>query len=149
MESITFPSAVLLSFSRKPKGGVAHFSSSLTKDVLNKMQWADIPDCMKGAKLDGDFTARTLVLTPQQDELKKHTLELDIDTVGKFETVRLELESSKGKGSRAELRFEVGFSAKDTAALLESFMCTIGEAKGKCTVSYMKQQKLGENGDAA
>lgn len=135
-ETITFTNAQLLSFSRKPEGGTARFSASLTDKVSSAMGWADIPECLTGAKLDGELTASTATLAPNEKELRKHQTELEISRVGHFETIRLELERSKGKGHRTELRFSVIFSDANGARKLEQYITSCG--KSRVTVSYTK-----------
>src|SRR5690242_18201640 len=65
-DKVTFLSAQLLSFKRKPEGGSAQFSCSLSRPMCNAMGWADdIPEFVAGGKLDGDLAAHNLYLVPK------------------------------------------------------------------------------------
>jgi hypothetical protein len=139
---ITFSSAILRSFSRKPTGGTANFSASVTNEVREALGWTEIPDCLTGATPEGDLAATSVDLVPTDKELTMHRVGLDVSRVHKFEITRLELEGKKGKGYRLELRFQVDFTDTKGAQKLERYMLTLGEGKGKLTVSYTKQETL-------
>ncbi len=136
-EKITFTSVQLRKFSRDSSGGKAEFSSSLTSSIIKKMDWVEMPECLTGGSLEGELNAINLELEPKDEGLKRHKIQLDIATVNKFHTVRLELEDSKGKGHRTELRFKVKFTDIKGAAKLEAYMLTCG--KSTLVVSYEKQ----------
>ncbi len=142
-DKISFTSARLLSFSRKPAGGVAKFAASWNQKVADAMNWSEVPECMTGATLEGDLSGETCELTPSQGELRKHAIELKINRVHSFQTVRLELEGKKGKGHRTELRFDVAFTDTSGARKLENYIQTLGdEGKGTLSVSYVVQEAL-------
>lgn len=142
-DKISFTSARLLSFSRKPTGGVAKFAASWNENVAKAMKWTDIPECMTGASLEGELMAETCELKPTQAEMKKHAIELKINRVADFKTVRLELEKTKGKGHRTELRFDVTFTDMAGAKKLEQYIQTMGDdGKGTLSVSYVVQEEL-------
>lgn len=136
-EKIVFGGAQLLSFTRKASGGKATFSSSLNSAVINKMGWAEVPEAITGASLEGDLAASSLVLTPKDKELARHETQIEISRVAKFETVRLELEGKSGKGHRTELRFTAYFADPVACKKLEAYLLTCG--KSTVTVSYEKQ----------
>lgn len=135
-ESLTFTNCELVSFSRSPEKGVASFSASFTDKVKQAMGWQDIPECMTGGKLEGDLHATEAVLSPNEKELRKHQVSLDVARVLNFETVRLELERSKGKGHRTELRFKVQFTDPNGARKLEQYLISCG--KSRLTIAYTK-----------
>lgn len=141
---IQFTSAVLHSFSRNGKGGSATFSSSLTRDVCRAMDWpTDYSiDWLTKARPDGDLHATTAELVPNEKGLKKQAKNLDVSRVNGFEVIRLELESSRGKGHRLELRFTVSFPDLEGCRKLEEYMAVVGEGKSTLNVSYTKQQSL-------
>ena len=136
-EKLTITSVTLLTFKRDLKGGGADFSSSITQAVRKIMGWTEIPECYSGGSLDGDLAATVITLTPNDEALKRHAIDLDTTKVHKFEVVRLELEGKKGKGFRFELRFHVKFSDVKGCRKLEEYMLTAG--KSTMVVSYEKQ----------
>jgi hypothetical protein len=138
-ERLKFPTAQLLSFTRKPESGVAKFSSTLPSDVMAQMEWTDIPECLTGANLEGELAASVVELIPKDAQLKRHAVELQTTKVNKFETVRLELEGKKGKGHRTELRFEVVFNDPKGARMLEEYMQTAGKCEVR--ISYERAAK--------
>ena len=135
-DRLQFPTAELLKFSRKKEGGTAQFSSSITKAVMQTMEWTEIPDCATGCTLDGELAASVLQLVPKDEALRRNACDLDINKVDSFVTVRRELE---GKGHRTELRFTVHFQDIKGARKLEEFLMTAG--KCSVTISYQKQAK--------
>lgn len=136
-EKITFTAVQLRKFSRDSSGGKAEFSSSLTASIIKKMDWVEMPECLTGGKLEGELNAISLDLEPKDEALRRHKIQLDISAVNKFNTVRLELEDSRGKGHRTELRFKVKFTDVKGAGKLEAYMLTCG--KSTLVVSYEKQ----------
>lgn len=142
MPNVSFPSAVLRSFSRNGKGANAAFTTSLTQAVCKALEWThDIPDCLTNARPEGELVASSVELIPEQKDMVKQSVSLGVAKVNGFEIVRRELEGNRGKGHRLELRFNVGFSDADGCRRLEQYMVTIGEAKGKLNVSYQKAAK--------
>jgi hypothetical protein len=138
-DKVTFLSAQLLSFKRKPNGGSAQFSCSLSQPMCRAMGWiADIPAFVaKVERLDGDLAAHALYLVPKDRALERHAIELEITKVHKFKSVRLELEGSRGKGHRTEIRFQVDFADVKGARKLEEYILTCG--KSTATVTYTRQ----------
>ncbi len=140
MPNVSFNSAVLRSFSRNGKGGNAAFTTSLTQSVCKALDWSlDIPECLTNAKPEGKLVASSVELVPDQKDMAKQAVSLGVSSVSGFEIVRRELEGNRGKGHRLELRFNVGFADDNGCARLEQYMMTIGEAKGKLSVSYQRQ----------
>ena len=142
MPNISFQNVVLRSLSRDRKGGRAAFTASLTAHVCRAMEWnEEIPDCLTKARPEGELIASEVRLTPGQKDLEKHAVELGISQIDGFEIVRRELESSRGKGHRLELRFNVHFTDSAGCAALEQYLQTIGEGKSKLSMLYQKQAK--------
>lgn len=146
MPNVSFTSAVLRNISRNGKGGNAAFTTSLSQAVCKDLDWShDIPECLTNAKPEGELVASAVELIPEQKDMVKQSVSLGVSKVSGFEIVRRELEGNRGKGHRLELRFNVGFQDSDGCRRLEQYMMTIGEAKGKLTVSYQRkaeQEKL-------
>jgi hypothetical protein len=104
------------------------------------MEWnQDIPECLTKANPEGELVASAVELIPDQKDMAKQAVSLGVCKVNGFEIVRRELESSRGKGHRLELRFNLGFQDTDGCRRLEQYMLTIGESKGKLNVSYQKK----------
>src|SRR6185436_4535903 len=89
-----------------------NFTSSLTKEVREKMEWAEATR-PKGngrtlneapRKIDrvGEINARQMTMIPNDKEWAKHKFTLDISLVDSFQLVTVEGENS----SRRELRFQ-------------------------------------------
>ena len=140
-DTLSFTSAVLKSFSRSHKGGVANFASSLNNRVSAVMGWG-IGSGNTSVSLEGELHASSMILTPKEAGLAKHKLEMDIQSVTGFEAVRFEAEGKKGKGFRYEIHFKVKFASKDACRDLERYMLTMGEGKGTLQVSYVKQTEM-------
>src|ERR1017187_6896417 len=75
-DRLQFPTAELLKFSRKKEGGTAQFSSSITKAVMQTMEWTEIPDCATGCTLDGELAASVLQLVPKDEALRRNACDL-------------------------------------------------------------------------
>lgn len=133
---LSFTSVQLLGFSRDSNGGRANFSSAMSNPIMKALSWIEMPNCLIGGKLEGELAATVIELEPKEKELAKHRTSLDVQRIGKFNTVRLELESSRGKGHRTELRFTVSFPDPEGCAKLERYFLTCG--KSTLTVSYEK-----------
>jgi len=133
---INFSGAVLRKLERDSKGGKLHFSSDLTTSVSKAMKWEDLPDSCTGSKMEGSITAGSINLTPKQKDLfSDKELSADFQTLAHFEIVRLELEKSKGKGFRRELRFQVVFVAPDVCGFAESWLMSVGAGKASMRVN--------------
>ena len=139
---LVFPTVELESFGRDREGGTAKFKSTLSGDVMSAMGWVEMPECATGADLEGELAVRTFELTPKDEGLKRHRTEIEVHKVGKFKTVRLELEGKKGKGHRTELRFTVWFADTTGARKLEEYILTAG--KSKLVLSYEPAAKQDE-----
>jgi hypothetical protein len=134
--TINFSGAILRKVERDNKGGKLHFSAELTAGVSKAMKWEDLPDSCTGGKMEGAINAGALSLSPKQKDLFSDSeLSADFQSVGHFEIVRLELEKSKGKGFRRELRFHVVFIAPGVAALAESWLMSVGDGKSSMRVT--------------
>jgi hypothetical protein len=136
-DKLTFTSVELDRFTRSRKGTAGKFKASLNSAVISKMAWTEMPACLTGAALEGEITAISLELVPDDAPLKKHATSLDLAKIHSFSTVRLELQGKKGKGHRTELRFTVTSQDPQAARKLELYMLTCG--KSKLLVSYEKQ----------
>lgn len=153
MPNVTFTNTILRNFGRDLKTGKAGFTASLTNHVCKAMEWsADIPDCLAKASPEGELIASSVELVPEQKDLAKQAVSLGASQVNGFEIVRRELEGSRGKGHRLEVRFTVNFQDADGCRRLEQYLMTIGQGKGKLNISYQhkpKQEQLISDEQAA
>src|SRR5260370_26525801 len=78
-----------------------HVTSELTKPVMEAMNWADVPEWVDSAKLEGVLSAQHLTLTPNQKQLKDHEIEMDASEVTDFQVARV----TENESTRIELRF--------------------------------------------
>lgn len=139
---LTFSGTVLEKLERTAKGGKLHFKAELTATVAKAMKWGDLPEGCTGGKMEGSIDAGSISLTPKQRDLfKSAELEVEVQSVTKFEIVRLELENSKGKGFRYEIRFIAKFVADSVAAKAEVWLMTVGEGKSSMRVSGTLAEK--------
>jgi hypothetical protein len=136
-EKVTFTSVQLLGFQRNADGGTANFSSSLTENVMRTLGWSAVPECMVKASPEGELDATVIDLKPNDKALSRHAITLDVKSINRFNVVRLELEQSRGKGHRMELRFTVHFTDVAGARKLEEYIQTCG--KSSLAVSYTKR----------
>jgi len=133
-QKLTFTSVQLDKFSRNREGCTAKFSASLNSDVIGKMGWTEIPECLTSSDLEGEIACTSLELVPSDKEMTKHAMSLDLAKVKKFQTQRLELEGKRGKGHRTELWFSVESADPQAARKLELYLLVAG--KSKMVVSY-------------
>ena len=134
MEKLTFTTVELIKFTRDKKTTKATFSAGFGRDVIAKMGWSDIPECLTGGNLEGELTVYALELVPSDAGAKRHAIELQPAEIHSFSTVRLELEGKRGKGHRTELRYIVSSADPEAASKLERYMISCG--KSSMRVSY-------------
>lgn len=146
-EIIAFTKAVLLEFSRNQKGGTAKFRAALSADVRKRLKWTELQPFESGVKLEGELHAQRINLQPEEGPLAKFQIEIDVKNVYGFNAVKLELEGSRGKGFRHELRFSIDFADQKGCHFLEEYITSVGEGIGLLTVTYVPQQKLDLEGE--
>lgn len=156
MSLVNFSSAVLISSSRTKTTTTLLFSAELTKSVAKAMEWGEqeLPDKASGIKMDGKLAGGTFSLAPRQgaqgvlDGIAPAELECGLGSCGHFQIVRREIEQSRGKGFRRELRFKVTSSDVDASAKAEAWLTTIGETKGTLKLNYAaKATSAGDDGE--
>lgn len=130
MARTTFTSVELLEFGRsKKKGGRSKWKAPLTQAVIKLMGWEDIPECYRGGQLSDDLAARQIEVTPNEEDLAKHSTTLDVQRMHKFEVVRRELEGKRGKGTELELHFSIEFADDTGCQKLERYMRVANKSK--------------------
>ena len=120
-----------------------HFTSDLSTPVIEAMDWQPIPDCVEATKLTGNLTARNLVLTPNQKELRQHEIQMECSEVSDFQLFRIQGED--GDSKRTELRFLARIIEPGAIARVENYMRLVGTSKksdGALKITYDDQQKL-------
>jgi len=83
-QKLTFTSVQLDKFNRNREGCTAKFSCSLNSDVIGKMGWTEIPECLTSSDLEGEIACTSLELVPSDKEMTKHAMSLDLAKVKKF-----------------------------------------------------------------
>jgi hypothetical protein len=141
-EKLTFTSVELIKFTRDKNATKATFSAGFSSDVIAKMGWTEIPECLTGGSLEGELAVTALVLTPNDAGLKRHMMDLEGAMIHSFATVRLELEGKRGKGHRTELRFVVTSQDQNAARKLEQYIISCG--RSKMSISYEPAPKQGD-----
>jgi hypothetical protein len=120
-----------------------HLSAGWTAKIREAMKWGDAPEGWDGGKLGGELIGQNMILTPTDEKLAGHELQVGIGNVGGFSLVVTEHDDA-GQVSARELRFHSVSQEAGVAALVENYLRTIGEAPGKLKVAYTKQLALGE-----
>lgn len=114
-----------------------NFTASFSKPVQEAMEWGEPPAGFASAKLDGNFVATNLILTPN-GELKSHEIQFDAKEISGFELHRVMNDESTSN----ELRFQVVTSASGAAAKLQKYISTIGKGEAQLRVNYEAQSEL-------
>jgi hypothetical protein len=120
-----------------------HFTSEMSKPVLEAMEWEPIPDCFESTKLTGELTARSLILTPNQKELRQHEIQMECSDISDFQLFRIQGED--GESTRTELRFIARVSEPGAIARIENYMRLVGtstKSAGALKITYTDQQNL-------
>ena len=117
-----------------------NFTASFSEPVREAMEWGEPPAGFASAKLDGDFNATHLILTPNGKELKQHELQINAKEIGNFELVRVA--NDGGDSTSNELRFQVVTADPEAAAKLSEYIAVIGRGEGQLRVNYEAQSEL-------
>jgi|HubBroStandDraft_6_1064221.scaffolds.fasta_scaffold246976_2 hypothetical protein len=136
-QNVTLASCVLIEFGRSQKGAYAKLQCSLTKSLIKSLAWGDFADYEKKVTLKGDLAATSLELTPSDEALKRHRVQVKIQRVNNFVATQQEIEGSRGKGTRWLVTCDVEISDENGCRLLESYMHAVPKAEAK--ISYEKQ----------
>lgn len=130
-----FTGLTLKSFTRKPEGIDASFSSNLTAELIRSMGWGELRDHEKSVKLEGSLAAQTITVNGS-GTLSSFEVSIEAQSLGDFEGVRREIEGKKQKGFRHELHFKVKSADRTGARDLEKFILSIPEGKGTMIVMH-------------
>lgn len=155
MSTITFRGAFIrfADLRSKEEAGVfarIHFTSEMSGPVIEAMDWEPIPDCMESTKLTGALTARNLVLTPNQKELRQHEIQTECTEVSDFQLFRIQ--GDDGESTRTELRFIARVVEPGAVSQIENYMRLVGtspKSAGALKVTFEHQEKLDLEDEAA
>lgn len=114
-----------------------NFTAAFSKPVQEAMEWGEPPAGFASAKLDGNFVATNLILTPN-GELRQHEIQFEAKEIGGFELHRV----TEDETTSNELRFQVVTSAGNAAAKLQKYIATIGKGEAQLRVNYEAQSEL-------
>lgn len=143
--TVTFTGAYVryLDLRLDPKGENTHIrihmTANYTKEVREFMKWPeDMPDVIETAGMFGEILGTNAIITPDDEKLKQHEQDIDIDSIEDFKAV---LVGTDDKNKR-ELRFVIKSSKPDIETRIGLYVRRLGKAKGKVKVSYVKQETL-------
>jgi len=89
------------------------------------------------------LTARNLVLTPNQKELRQHEIQMECSDISDFQLFRIRGED--GESTRTELRFIGRVLEPGAIARIENYMRLVGtstKSAGALKITYTDQQNL-------
>jgi hypothetical protein len=133
---LTFTGVTLHKAERDLKRGLLHFSASLTKPVIEGLKWGELPKAATNSGMDGAISQASMSMSAKQSDLfEKGEFRADVQSVSKFEIVRMELKGKKGKGFRHVVRFVATFVAADILALADQWIMAVGDGTATLTVS--------------
>lgn len=115
-----------------------HLTAELTKPVMEAMDWAEMPECIDSAKLEGTLSSQSLTLTPNQKELRDHAIVMDCSEVGDFQIVRV----TDKESTRTELRFVARVLQGGAEAWVGEYLRKVGQSESALKVSYVRQADL-------
>lgn len=117
-----------------------NFTAAFSEPVREAMEWGEPPAGFASAKLDGEFTASHLILTPNGRELKASELQINAKEIGNFELVRVN--NDGGDSTSNELRFQVITPDPEAAAKLSEYISVVGKGEAQLRVNYEAQSEL-------
>lgn len=117
-----------------------NFTAEFTEPVRQAMEWGEPPAGFASAKLDGEFTASNLIMTPNGRELKIHELQINAKDIGGFELARVK--GDDGDSTHNELRFQVLTADPEAALKLREYIAAIGKGEAQLRVGYEQQSEM-------
>jgi hypothetical protein len=118
-----------------------HFTANLTKAVCEAMEWqTEMPECVDSAKLSGSLNATRILLTPKDDKLAKHEIQLECTQVSDFELVYVQEKDRESR--RLELRFQAIVADAIAIGTAEEYAQKCGKAPATLKINYSEQQTL-------
>ena len=117
-----------------------------TDTVREHMEWDEVPHGHGASDLIGKLRANHMILTPADNMLKKHEVQIDIDECSGFN--QKGIKDGEGNIGYRELLFAIDSSSDCAAALAEGYVNLIGRGKAQLKVSYVKQEEIDLQGSA-
>jgi hypothetical protein len=136
-QKVDFTSVEIHHFKRSQSKMSVRFEMPLTKSCASAMGWGELQDWEDGSDLKGDLAASVITLTPSDESLKRHAIDLQVKRVHKFTATRQEIEGKRGKGSRLVVQCDAIVRDEKGCHKLEAYMATV--PKSSMRVSYEKQ----------
>lgn len=123
----TARNTLLREVKRTSRGGTCKFTFPLTPKVAKSLGWPELPDGTKGwSPEDSELNATLIELTPNNEELKQHSMTLDASHMGSFAIIRKAKKKGKDSVKASEKITEVlctvQFSDPEGAGKLERYI---------------------------
>jgi hypothetical protein len=136
-QNVKFTSVEIHHFKRSQTKIVARFEFPFNNSASKAMGWGDLQEFESGVNLIGDLAASVISLTPKDESLKRHAVDIEVTQVHKFIATRQEIEGKKDKGTRWVVQCDV--MIRDAVGLqkLNSYMSAV--PKSDMRISYEKQ----------
>ncbi len=115
-------------------------TSDFTDEVKEKMDWTDVPKHIESCKLEGALRAKFLVLEPNEKELRKFPLQIELNEASDFQLAPIR--NDEGEIMRHQLRFQASTTQKGAIAAIEAYIERMGTHVGKLVLDYIKQEEL-------
>ncbi len=147
MKRFIATNTLLREVKRNRKGGTAKLTFPLTKTITKQLGWPELPEGTKGwSPDDSELDATIIELTPNNEELAKHSMTLDTSSLGSFAVIHKEnkkgKDSVKAKERIVEVTCTVSFTDPLGCAKLEQYLQSA--ARSKMYVSYEPQPQQEE-----
>lgn len=117
-----------------------NFTAAFSEPVREKMEWGEPPAGFASAKLDGEFTAKNFILTPNGREMKAQEIQVQAKEIGNFELHRVK--NDDGESTSNELRFQIVTPDPEAAAKLAQYLSVVGKGEAQLRVDYEAQSDL-------
>jgi hypothetical protein len=136
MNKVTFTSVEIVHIKRTPSKAELRIEFPLTKSASSDMEWGELQDFEDSANLRGDLSASLIQLLPDDKQLRKNGVDLDVSRVHKFVATRQQIEGKRGKGTCWRVQADIVVTDITGMGKLEAYMLTAG--KSEMRVSYEK-----------
>jgi hypothetical protein len=116
-----------------------HFTADFSSPVRDEMEWEDVPECVPSCKLTGKLDGRHAVLTPTQQTLLQHELQLAVSDIGDFQLHRIQ--GKDGESTKTELRFVARSAQEGAAGLVENWMRRVGQEAAALSIHFERAEQ--------
>lgn len=118
-----------------------HMQADLTGPVREALGWERMPEGMVSAKLSGKLTARNLVMTPNQKDLRRNEFQVECSEVGDFQAVP-EKDEDDGSVVGHRLNFIARSIEVGAISAVENYLRIVGSAEAALKVAYEAPEQL-------